>query len=496
MILDDKALPSFEPILASLYELAQHNGLSDLKKRGVDPKDLKNNPSVRRDFIRACHYGYDLAQRTIAKLVIEMDEDIRRRTSDLKAHRREKPSDAQDILRLIQIIRNRQVTLRRLIDSILYTMIRAQNWLFRRFTIDMRIHNIDPIVLHRTIQEAVVRNREERMKFNLVSDLSTVVQIGDLIEIDASATGEGKWKVIELKQGKMNEILSGLIAREKISGDAVSTAKNTFGDKAAKQTHRMTRQIRRVGELERIVETDKGLDPQYQLETLMTPDSIVLDNFYSEIEKVYLHAKKYGSGAVEINSCLRIFAINRDKTNNRAKATAAHQFFHMANRGRPCAFSADGSSTDRSEEGQMLSKVPYFEDIVDYNFSVPMADPIFAWPNDELIFDLVMGRVRVFVQFDYDSFFRFAKTHNVQIRWIRGKEADELKKVSMRLPGTDDAWGVLVELPTGDRFTLLAGFLARPYMNWTTPHQMLEMIKGFPAQLAKADPKKALESAI
>jgi hypothetical protein len=360
----------------------------------------------------------------------------------------------------------------------------------------MGIHRIDPSVLDRTVQIAVDRNRDDRMKFNLVSDLSTVVQIGDLIEIDLRSGGE--WKAIELKEGKMNEVLSGLIDQETVKGDVVEIVKNTLGQKATKQAERMKRQVRRVRELERIVETDRGLDPLTEVETLMTPDTVTLDNYYSELKKVYEHATQKGVAALELNGCLRIFAITKEKTKGLeglGVGAAGHQFFHMANRERSCAFFSESGTAAKADEERMLRAVPYFVDIPQYNFNVPMADPIFNWPDREMVFDLVMGRMRVFVQFDCEAFFRFASTRDIKIRWLTGKEAEEIKQFSMRLPGTDK-WGILAELPDGDRQTLLAGFLARPYANCTTPHQLIEMIKGWPKQIAMNNPMKTLESPI
>jgi hypothetical protein len=143
----------------------------------------------------------------------------------------------------------------------------------------------------------------------------------------------------------------------------------------------------------------------------------------------------------------------------------------------------------------MLDTVPYFIDIVDYNLNVPMADPIFSLSNSEMVFDLVMGRVRIFVQFDVEAFFRFAEAHKVKVRWIKGKEAESVKKFSKRWPGTD-AWGILAELANGSRMTLLSGFIIRPYANFTTPQQLLEMIQDWPEQLAKTDPSGNLGSPI
>lgn len=251
-----------------------------------------------------------------------------------------------------------------------------------------------------------------------------------------------------------------------------------------------------MSELNRIVQTDRGLDPLYEVETIMTADTRVLADYHQEIEQVYERTKQRGLASLEIDGCLRIVGISREKAIDQGRRIAAHQLLHMADRQRPCAFLSQGSSTDRSEEIAALSRVPYFVDLVDCNLNVPIADPIFAWSNRQMVFDLVMGRVRVFVQFDIEAFFLFAQHHGVKLRWIKGQEAEVVRKFSMRFPGTEDAWGILAELSGGERATLLAGFIARPYLNCTTPKEMVAMIKEWPKQLGKTDPEKILESPI
>jgi hypothetical protein len=494
MILHHPALPEFEPILNRFFELAMRYGFAEMEKRRYRFEEFNNDPTVRKVFIRACHYGYDLAQRQIADLVISMEEEIGRLSGTLKEQRRQKVPAARATLGLIQITRNRQIVLRRLIDSILFAMVKEENWLFRRFTVDMSIHNIDPAVLARTVRTAVELNRDNRLKFNLVSDLSTVVQIGDLVEIDATAKGTGKWRIVELKEGKVNELIAGLIEREKVAGEAVEAAKEALGEKGAKQAGRVVRQVRRMKELRRIVETDRGVDPLYETETLMSRDSVTLADYHNELERVYEHAKKKGSAAIQINECLRIFGISQEKLNSRQHGAAAHQFFHMASRGRDCALLSNNAD-ERNDEMRMVASVPYFVDITSYNLNVPMADPIFSLVNSKMVFDLVMRRVRIFVQFDVEAFFRFAEAHKVKIRWISGKEAQLVKRFSKPWPGTD-AWGILAELANGDRMTLLPGFLIRPFTNFTTPHQLLEMILNWPEQLADTDPSGTLGSPI
>lgn len=487
MWVEHPELEPFESTLSRLMGITHRSGIWELEKKGYRLSDIKHSRSALRSFLRGCHYGYDLGQRQIAALVIEIEHTIAERTQELKELRRSRDREAKKVLNQIQILRSRQIILRRLVDSILHTIVRGENWLLRRFTIDLHIHPIDPVVLERTIQVAVDRNRGDRLKFNLVSDLSTVVQIGDLIEVDATAPEDRKWSVIELKQGRVNQLLTGMIGEKgaDLAEADFESIKKVVSDTAPQQARRMLRQQRRMRELTRIVETDRGIDPLCDVEIHMTPDSVELQDYCGEIERAYELARQKGAGAADVDSCLRIFAVAQDKAKGHPRGSAKHQFFHMANPGRSCALVGDRSPADRDEEIRMVESVAYFEDLVGYNLMVPIADPIFIWPNQEMVLDLVMGRVRLFVQFDVEAFFRVAAKDKIKMRWITGKEAESIKKMSMRLPWPPYAWGIHVELPDGDTQTLLAGFISRPFANLATPRQLIDLIKRWPAQIAK-----------
>ena len=158
-------------------------------------------------------------------------------------------------------------------------------------------------------------------------------------------------------------------------------------------------------ELTRIVETDRGIDPMHEVEIYMTPDPVELEDYCCEIEKVYELAKQKGAGAADVDSCLRVFGVAGEKAKGHSRGSAAHQFFHMANTGHSCALMRNQRLAEKDEEIKALKSVPYFVDLVDYNLMVPTAEPIFPWPNTEMVLDLVMGRIRVFVQFDVEAFF-------------------------------------------------------------------------------------------
>lgn len=487
MNLDHSNLEPFEPTISQLLAVGHTSGIWELEKKGFRLPDIEHNSSALRHFIRGCHYGFDLAQRKTAALVIKMEHEIAEAREQLKQLRRSRDIKVKVVLSRIEVLRNRQIVLRRLVDSILYTIIRAESWILRRLTVDLQIHPIDPVVLERTTQLAVERNRENRLRFSVVSDLTTVVQIGDLVEIDMMTPGSRKWAVIELKEGKVNELLSRMIHEkgEALTDEDFELMRQLASDKAPKQAQRMIRQQTRMRELKRFVETDRGIVPALQVEAYITPDSAVLEDFSDVIAKVYELAKEKGIGAGIVDGCVRLLGFATDRVTPPHSARARHQFFHMANPGAACAFMGTENLAEREGETQALKSVPYFVDLADYNMVVPVAAPIFNWEDKRMVLDLVMGRIKIFIQFDLEAFFQLAARENIKMRWIAGKEADAIKKLSMRFPGTADAWGIHAEPPDGPVQMLLAGFICRPFAYFTAPHELLRMVKRTPEQLAK-----------
>src|SRR5207245_7159407 len=144
------------------------------------------------------HYGFDLAQRQVTRAVIDLEEKAR----SLSGRPRGDADAAKNRVQLLRVIRTRQRVLRRLIDSILWQILYPEERALRYFAVDDRLHPIDPPVLMRLADIAHQRNREDRLKFNVVCDLTTAVHIGDLVEVDRTNLTKASWRVVELKDGK------------------------------------------------------------------------------------------------------------------------------------------------------------------------------------------------------------------------------------------------------------------------------------------------------
>jgi hypothetical protein len=174
MLLDHPELPPFEPILKTITDIAFTSGIKALSSVGYKVDETKHNPQAMRRFIRGCHYGYDNAQQRTANVILGLDDRFRSVEEELKQKRRERGKDAVlAIISQLNVIKNRQLVLRRVLDTILYAILSGQSWILKRFLAQKEIIPIDPKVIARTVEIATEQNNTSRYRFNLVADLTT-----------------------------------------------------------------------------------------------------------------------------------------------------------------------------------------------------------------------------------------------------------------------------------------------------------------------------------
>ena len=337
MELEHPGIEKFEPTLQGLMPLVFEAGISALQKSGQvsAPKDvikvIEKDRAAYRRFIRGCHYGWDLAQRKIAALLIEYAKRNRVLASEVKTDLRSRNiADAKEKRDLMSCLEGRQIVLRRLADSILYHLIEMQHWVLRRTSLEYKIRPIDPVILAETVSTATELNREERLKFSLVSDLTTGVHVGDLIQGDFTVSPPA-WRLVELKSGKMNAILDKFIATAEgeLPPEQLQQIQDQFGEKAVSQAKRMARQKWRQDEVMRVIETDEGIDIQHETPIRLTPEAVEVDDYQQTVVDLCGKASAAGVSAATINRCLRIVAIRGEEYRSLGPMGVAHFFYHL-----------------------------------------------------------------------------------------------------------------------------------------------------------------------
>jgi hypothetical protein len=505
MNFDDPSLEPFEPLVRRLLPHIFESGIDELRKAGIirDASELKvalDDRSTRRRFFRGCHYGWNLAQGRIAELVIEYQEKIVALKGDLKGARRDRNQETiAETQNLIACLTNRQLVLRRLADTIFYHLIRHENWVARHICTEHRIRDIDTTTLRKTVEQASELNREDRRIFHLVSDLTTVVQIGDLVRNDMTSTPPG-WSLIELKDGRMNTILLEELGKigGKLDDEAAEQIREKHGDKAVSQAKRIIRQQERQKNLMQLYETDTGIDPMYQLPVTLRSEVVQVDAYATELPGMCERAEKKGLSVTVSNDCLRIMMLARDEYLRVGQRGVAHIFYHLRRDNRECTL-VKGDEEQREQELAELLAIPPFFDLVEMNLHAMWPPPLFLWPVlPDRTLDLVFGRLRLFVQFDYELFFEMGRKEGIEMRWASDKEV-QLPQLSYRIPGSPNSLGVFVEL-IGDQEThvrslvMFNGFFGRLFHEMMTPKQLLHLVresfKGKFPEGARIDPSE------
>ena len=469
----------------SCAQIAHTTGLEALSKAGLTLADIEHSTGAHRRFLRGCHYGYDRAQRRVGEEFIALELQAREAQARLKELRRSHDAQYRDFTELIRVLRHRQLVLRRLIDSILFTMLVPNEWVLRHFRLSDQIHPIDPVVLRKTIEMATERNREERLRFSIVSDLTTAVQIGDLIEIDRSSLTGRSWRIIELKTGRVNEILSSLIEQRQgvISNEDRDVLQNSLGPKAVKQVTRMLAQQDRQRNLETLVETDRGVSPRFGMHTQVFPDIIEVEDYAIALDSVCTRARSSGVGAARVSGCLSLFAISAEQLARTDFGAVKHSLYHLSNPSAACELRNEAAAPHELSEVRKLR--PVF-DLVQVNLHSMEGRPVFLWAQENRAIDLAVGRTRLFAHFDMEAFFRLAANHGVRLTWVTSPPRGAEAKLAVQIPGgPPGAWGVRATLPGGEDQLLLSGFFGRVIVSLTDPKELIALIKRAPMQATR-----------
>lgn len=483
---DTQDLPPFKPTLLSIVKMAFTAGLQALSSRGQTLEAIRKDRIARDRFLRGCHRGYDKAQQRIGAEVLALQQHIEAAERELARLRQLKDPNRVKTYDRITVLRNRQLALRRIIDAVLHVITNFDTWILRRLLLEDRPHDIDKKVLQKTLDVAERRNGANRLRFSLVADLSTIVQIGDLVEISFDSGGR-RWKVIELKEGRINEILSGMLGSAEADGPEIERrVETTLGKEALKQARRMRRQMHRLSEFHRIITTDRGSDPRTNVPIVITGDRFLTENYLDAIGRIVRSARTTGFGAASIPGGIHLVALRRDRVARDYIGAVNHVFFHMRYPDRACTLNEGGNRT--LEELHDMGDGSVFVDLVAHSMHAQWGTPVYFWLKPDETPDLVVGDVRIFAQFDANAFFALAAKEGIQLSWVTGRQAEILKKerVSREIPGSPGAWGINAVLPDGSKQTLLAGFIARAIADLTTPRQLIDSIKMHPEQMRKA----------
>jgi hypothetical protein len=284
--------PEVENLARDLYKLACKGSESVWAE--LQKKSFEGNPGLQKKFLTASHEGMNAAQKKIIGF-IQSDEPL---------------TDSH------------QVLFTGIADAMAWQLIGQQLCHARRF-----YKGHPPVNLKESNFESVVHCAEEMARqepgsISIISDLTSFVQVGDLLRMDAS----GRTIVAEVKEGKKNhEILEFMnFFIETPCSHALNHFAQQHGESGVKQLGRMFRQADRMNHVTEVMRKGNSIDPDTKQVIHIPEKPVFIRNWDEELNEILEDCDAKGWGWKIVDDCLFIGAYSKDTHNGNG-----HLLFNM-----------------------------------------------------------------------------------------------------------------------------------------------------------------------
>ncbi|HEC65306.1 MAG TPA: hypothetical protein ENI23_08430 [bacterium] len=450
----DDFLVEYERVLERALSYGATNvPLTGFRDRGINWKPPKK-------FIPACHRGWEKVQNRIIDLLQQISCD--------------KSLDKEEKV-------YRQLLLRKIVDTMANTMLGGKTYVLRRIAIHGAIPPIDLKVIKETQRIANRDNHESRLTFSLIADLTTFVHVCDLLKIDFRQGHRGL-SLIELKDGRVNEILLSQMERYPLEDESLDRLKddNNIRPNHKQQATRILRQKIRLDQVHTILRDDKGIDPEIKMPIAVVGDakgnSIEEENYGQFLAELIESSKKEKCGVSSgmINCCLHLGVGYSSDTNvARRKAIYAASYSMKKQLKNPMMEFTE-------IRNRLLTLVTEKDMVIAGNLfevnlhSLPVI-PFLLWPIPRhSLFDLMKRSLVVMFIFDLPGFFLMGKQLGVDLELSTRSEADSIKK-RIGVHNVVTFGNRMVTYAVGDQSVKLASLIPRFFTNLSRPAQFLSL---------------------
>lgn len=452
----DDFLVEYERVLKRALSYGATNvPLTGFRDRGIDWK-------VPKKFIPACHRGWEKVQDRIIDLLQQISCD--------------RSLDEEETL-------YRQLLLRKIVDTMAYTMLEGKIYVMRRIAIHETMPPIDLKVIKKTQRTANRNNHESRLTFPLIADLTTFVHACDLLKIDFREGHRGL-SLIELKDGRVNEMLLSQMEKYVLEDESLDKIKgdNNIAPNHKQQAARILRQKIRLDQVHTILKDDRGIDPGTRTPIVVVGDAkgnvVEEENYGQFLAKLIESSKKEKCGVSSgmINYCLHL-GIGYSSDKNVARRNAIYAAI--------CSMKKQLKNPvmELTEIRNKLLALVTEKDIImkgnlfEVNLHSWPVIPFLLWPiSRQSLFDLVKRNLVIMFIFDLPGFFLLGKQLGVDLELSTRREADLAKK-RIGIKNVVTFGNRMVKFTAGSQSGTLASLITRFFTNLSRPAQFLSFLQ-------------------
>ncbi|GAB3751269.1 hypothetical protein [Lysobacter olei] len=248
----------------------------------VDTKRFKEDEAYRAEFYRLAHQGWWNAQeRFLARL--NSDEPL---------------------------VPGEEALYRMGMDTIAWTMIQKQLCYARRLFKENRQPNLKHSNLDSVVRVANQLRQQDPSCIPLITDLTSFVQVGDMLIFDSLAR---RMTIAEVKEGRKNAELQRKVMFYKQSGceQFKERALQDESPQTAKQFDRMARQLDRMQFVTEALSDKKTRDPDTSKEVFIREAFVPIDEWDEEFNTVCDQAMEKGWAINMVDNCLFLGAYSK-----------------------------------------------------------------------------------------------------------------------------------------------------------------------------------------
>jgi hypothetical protein len=263
--------------------------------------DVRLDPSKVTDFIQACHVGFAKAQDLILTELLSIEDDKR----FLKEQKR------RDKTRLLEeLFDYYYLVFRKLADAIAWQLIGMSDFMARRLHVSHEQPHLSSSNYGSVKTYVDDFNRQHPLGFALMTDLTSFVRMGDVLQLQEGTEGRGTLHFIELKEGAVNaEMLEtvDLILNHPCSRFGCLLLMD-YDEKRREHAMRLMKQLTRNVKSTILMNEGDGIDPLDNAPHSVVELPIEYASYDEVLDELVSRARQHGSASTVIDGCLHLAA--------------------------------------------------------------------------------------------------------------------------------------------------------------------------------------------
>ncbi|GEM_PF-6751950 len=389
----------------------------EIKKHIDNPTELFADPEFSRKFISRGFEGFKKAQDIILESTLFLEKEI-------KDFEKKGNLDYNDSF---QKLHYQKLVFQELADAILWSVVSEETAIT-----NLSVKNANSgFLVDRNIQSVklfIKQYNKELYQFALISDLTSIVGVGDVIQVWVDKKGVMQWGLGEVKTGEVSKTITDLYEDDERGELTEEHLKERlkkyylkYGQKWMKQFERFSRQMVRSAQYKELLKEGEGIDLYFnkpkKIHELSSPDQYytsqinsILDEFYKK--ENFIELFKFDN---------LVFGFIRQADDGRGEMTKRLNFKHylyhdfITGRWDNCCYLGEPMKQEEFEkEFTTYQKLSIHE--LREKVKVHFIRPIFlSGLKIQYLRDFIFRKLSIFIYFDSDEFIKNLEKRGMKV---------------------------------------------------------------------------------